>query len=186
MSISSDNNTYVPPHLRSTIATRKLPSDDPFTKQNDEKVSSFDTTCINFESYDDIPVETTGRAVPADIANFEDCDPPLPTALYDNIKLCGYKQPTPVQRHALPIIMTGRDLMACAQTGSGKTAAFCFPIVASTILLCIFATPPPVYHHSYFNSSFIFFFAYIVTIYFVTYVSCPFPICCFTRLYFHS
>ncbi|MGH2386460.1 MAG: DEAD/DEAH box helicase, partial [Candidatus Limnocylindria bacterium] len=41
----------------------------------------------------------------------------------------GYVTPTPVQRDAIPLVLAGRDLMAGAQTGTGKTAAFVLPIL---------------------------------------------------------
>ncbi len=45
------------------------------------------------------------------------------------LKEKGYTQPTPVQQQAIPEILSGRDVLGCAQTGTGKTAAFCLPIL---------------------------------------------------------
>jgi len=41
----------------------------------------------------------------------------------------GYREPTPIQRQAIPVVMQGRDLMASAQTGTGKTAGFTLPLL---------------------------------------------------------
>ncbi|CAJ1848620.1 unnamed protein product [Sphenostylis stenocarpa] len=87
-----------------------------------------ENTGINFDAYEDIPVETSGENVPPPVNTFAEID--LGEALNQNIRRCKYVKPTPVQRHAIPISLGGRDLMACAQTGSGKTAAFCFPIIS--------------------------------------------------------
>lgn len=85
-------------------------------------------TGINFEKYDDIPVEASGTGVPQPVTTFT--NPPLDDHLLTNIDLAGYKVPTPVQKYSIPIVMSGRDLMACAQTGSGKTGGFLFPILS--------------------------------------------------------
>ncbi|TQD85721.1 hypothetical protein C1H46_028773 [Malus baccata] len=101
--------------------------------------SDQENTGINFDAYEDIPVETSGDNVPPPVNTFAEID--LGEALNLNIRRCRYVKPTPVQRHAIPISLGGRDLMACAQTGSGKTAAFCFPII-SGIMLGQFAQRP--------------------------------------------
>ncbi len=46
-----------------------------------------------------------------------------------NIDLAKYDKPTPVQKNSIPVILARRDLMSCAQTGSGKAAAFLIPIL---------------------------------------------------------
>jgi ATP-dependent RNA helicase DDX3X len=70
-------------------------------------------TGINFEKYEDIPVEATGAGVPEPVTSFEGS--PLDTVLLENIGYAHYTTPTPVQKYSVPIVAAGRDLMACAQ-----------------------------------------------------------------------
>ena len=90
-----------------------------------------ESTGIDFDAYEDIPVETSGHDCPEPIKLFADID--FGAAINRNIQRCKFKNPTPVQKYAIPISLKRRDLMACAQTGSGKTAAFCFPIIHGII-----------------------------------------------------
>ncbi|CCC68257.1 hypothetical protein NCAS_0B01730 [Naumovozyma castellii] len=90
----------------------------------------FQSSGINFDNYDDIPVEASGDNVPEAITAFT--SPPLDELLLENIKLARFTKPTPVQKYSVPIVAAGRDLMACAQTGSGKTGGFLFPVLSES------------------------------------------------------
>lgn len=90
--------------------------------------------------YDSIPVETSdGCPPPAETFSVET----VGRALMDNLVRCCYTKPTPVQKYSIPIGMAGQDMMACAQTGSGKTAGFLFPVIS----LLLREGPPPVLDH---------------------------------------
>ncbi|XP_059418157.1 putative ATP-dependent RNA helicase an3 isoform X12 [Carassius carassius] len=100
----------------------------PPNERLEQELFSASNTGINFEKYDDIPVEATGSNSPGHIESFHDVD--MGEIIMGNITLSRYTRPTPVQKYAIPIIKAKRDLMACAQTGSGKTAAFLLPVLS--------------------------------------------------------
>ena len=58
---------------------------------------------------------------------FEDFN--FDASLLEGLYSMGYKQPTPIQEQAIPVILNNKDLIACAQTGTGKTAAYLLPII---------------------------------------------------------
>ncbi|CAO3623485.1 unnamed protein product [Cunninghamella blakesleeana] len=111
---------------------------DLFGSVDDKEVTH---TGINFDKYENIPVEVTGTDTPQAITEFT--SPPVDQHLLSNIELARYTTPTPVQKYSIPIVLNKRDLMACAQTGSGKTGGFLFPILSS--LFSEGPAPPPEY-----------------------------------------
>ncbi len=64
--------------------------------------------------------------------------PPIMQALQES----GYDTPTPIQAQAIPVVLSGKDLMAGAQTGTGKTAAFGLPILQKLLPLASSSTSP--------------------------------------------
>ncbi|MEO8583337.1 MAG: DEAD/DEAH box helicase, partial [Flavitalea sp.] len=54
-------------------------------------------------------------------------------ALLEGLHSMGFEKPTPIQEKAIPVILDNRDLIACAQTGTGKTAAFLLPVINKII-----------------------------------------------------
>ena len=78
-------------------------------------------------SFDKIGAKISGENPPKKIDTFKEAN--LREILLENIDKSGYKKPTPIQKYAIPIVQAKRDLMGCAQTGSGKTAAFLLPIL---------------------------------------------------------
>ncbi|XP_005997780.1 probable ATP-dependent RNA helicase DDX59 [Latimeria chalumnae] len=72
-----------------------------------------------------ISVQGTGAIRP--VIEFEHCG--FPECLHSNLKKAGYEVPTPIQMQMIPVGLMGRDVLASADTGSGKTAAFLLPVI---------------------------------------------------------
>ncbi|KAK0133356.1 putative ATP-dependent RNA helicase DDX23 [Merluccius polli] len=76
---------------------------------------------------EDYSITTKGGKIPNPIRNWKEYT--LPPHILEVIEKCGYKDPTPIQRQAIPIGLQNRDIIGVAETGSGKTAAFLIPLL---------------------------------------------------------
>ncbi|CAF1302732.1 unnamed protein product [Adineta steineri] len=77
---------------------------------------------------EDYCITTRGGNIPHPLRSWEEGN--LEKGILDVIKLAGYKEPSPIQRQAIPIGLQNRDVIGIAETGSGKTAAFLIPLLA--------------------------------------------------------
>lgn len=77
---------------------------------------------------EDYNITIKGGKIPDPIRNWKESG--IQKELLEIIEQVGYKDPTPIQRQAIPIGMQNRDIIGVAETGSGKTLAFLFPLIA--------------------------------------------------------
>ncbi|HMS81761.1 MAG TPA: DEAD/DEAH box helicase, partial [Burkholderiaceae bacterium] len=81
-----------------------------------------------------------------------DSPPTTPPITFDDFGLAepirravaelGYREPTPIQAQAIPVVMSGKDVMGAAQTGTGKTAGFALPIIHRLLPLASSSASP--------------------------------------------
>ena len=102
-----------------------------YNKEDDDIFEDHIDEGLNFSKFENIPVQVSGENIPAHIERFSDVA--KDDSIVQAIKKSGYKTLTPIQKYGIPIIMGNRDLMASAQTGSGKTIAFLLPIVQALL-----------------------------------------------------
>ncbi|XP_031486884.2 ATP-dependent RNA helicase DBP2-like [Nymphaea colorata] len=75
----------------------------------------------------DVTIPPDTAPAPAPIESFADMC--LNPSIMKDVAFHDYTRPTPIQAQAMPIALSGRDLLGCAETGSGKTAAFAIPMI---------------------------------------------------------
>lgn len=76
-------------------------------------------------------IHVSGSNIPSPLHSFAELRSRYKCRSYllRNLAELGFKEPTPIQRQAIPVLLSGRECFACAPTGSGKTFAFVFPIL---------------------------------------------------------
>ena len=89
---------------------------------------TFSSCCISFQ-YKEGVVSMESPTFAAYIIPMTFKDLSIAPAILKALETKGYTQPTPIQEKAIPLLLAGRDLLGCAQTGTGKTAAFAIPIL---------------------------------------------------------
>ncbi|KAK9984325.1 hypothetical protein SO802_033850 [Lithocarpus litseifolius] len=102
---------------------------EPFTKdfyEEKESISGMSEQDVA-EYRKSLAIRVSGFDVPRPIKAFEDSG--FSVQLMNAIKKQGYEKPTSIQCQALPIVLSGRDVIGIAKTGSGKTAAFVLPMI---------------------------------------------------------
>ncbi|KFD49976.1 hypothetical protein M514_09190 [Trichuris suis] len=101
------------------------------TEMTDEEMRMHIRAGVNFKNQLTADVETIGKDCPKPIESFQEAN--FHELLMEELEKSDISIPTVIQRYGIPVVTAGRDYMACAQTGSGKTAAYLLPILDSIV-----------------------------------------------------
>jgi len=110
---------------------KAIPTTDPIKQIEKMEIVTLENATLNNMQihglYKSLNIVLQGRDISAPIVKFAQCS--LPRQVHDNLAAAGFESPTPIQMQVIPDAMNGRDVLACAETGSGKTAAFLLPMI---------------------------------------------------------
>lgn len=121
---------------KESVTTIKIEEDSDVSLVAEETTKKDD---YNFNLADEISrfrnnnnIAVKGIDVPPPIRSFHELDSfEVNQQIITNVIACGYSEPTPIQMQAIPVMLSSRQILACAPTGSGKTAAFLIPVLSS-------------------------------------------------------
>lgn len=120
--ISDDEAEKPPSKKQKAVKSAQKPASMPSLELSDDENESKDSKDI--ASYFAVNNPNAKKAKNGTFASFG-----LSKFILANISKKGYRQPTPIQRKTIPLIMEHRDVVGMARTGSGKTAAFTLPVI---------------------------------------------------------
>ncbi|XP_044156798.1 LOW QUALITY PROTEIN: probable ATP-dependent RNA helicase DDX59 [Bufo gargarizans] len=116
--------TVVPPVHQPMEAASSRSNDTSYTYREHQFITQLGQDQID-TLRQQLGLSVHGNLVCRPIIEFEHCN--FPPTLCTNLKRAGYEVPTPIQMQMVPVGLIGRDILASADTGSGKTAAFLLP-----------------------------------------------------------
>jgi ATP-dependent RNA helicase DDX42 len=104
---------------KETTSTKQLSEEEIHQLRNELEISITSSSYSSFSS----------SAFPVPISSFQQLSATFPPDLLKEIERQGYTKPTPIQSQALPLILSGYDIVGLAKTGSGKTLAYLLPMI---------------------------------------------------------
>uniref|UniRef100_A0A670YC16 RNA helicase n=1 Tax=Pseudonaja textilis TaxID=8673 RepID=A0A670YC16_PSETE len=125
LQLQGEKESLKPTKSEQAISQPTFPDAAYVYEENEFLLSLEDEQIESLKQQLGIAVEGQGVARP--IVEFEHCG--FPEVLSSNLKKAGYEVPTPIQMQMIPVGLQGRDIVATADTGSGKTAAFLLPVI---------------------------------------------------------